>query len=139
MALTDKLENMTATNAAAQSMEGLIDPSTDLAPAEFTKIISDHLSSLSDPEKEFIAAFMTPEFAQAVGILTGSEELYSFLSERADASRTLFPMAKADAQQLLASIQGQTETAVEAPSMTEATTPPEDPEMMLPQGAMSPV
>lgn len=127
--LLDKLQNRQAEDSAEEGLDSSFNPEQDLAQVPDERILSEHLDKLPTEAKEFLAAFMTQEFAQAVGLLTGSEELFNFVNSRADSSRVLMPLPREVAQQIVGEVQQQATVPAEQAAM-----PMEAP--MGPQGAM---
>lgn len=131
--LQSRLANRQADMQAEEAMSASVNTEQGLAPVSGDQVIKEHLNSLAPQEQEFLAAFMTPEFAQAVGLLTGSEELFQFVSSRADSSRTLLPVPAAEAKEFLASMQDPTaEATLQESEMVQEQQP-------APSGAMAPV
>lgn len=134
MLVESQLEEAMATRQAEQGLSDL-DTDTMLSPTPTEQELEEHLSALPPEQQEFMAAFMTPEFAQAVGILTGSEEVFSYLSSRADSNRVLLPLPREVAEQLIGQV---------SPDMAGQPTSPEQPPMdsqppmaAMPQGVMA--
>jgi hypothetical protein len=96
--------------------------------------LESHLSALPEEQQQFLAAFMTPEFAQAVGILTGNEDVFNYLTSRADNSRVLLPLPREVAEQLVG--QMSSPQAQEGPPMPPEQATPMAP-MPQPGGVMS--
>lgn len=79
-------------------------------------ILEEHVNALPDEEKEFLASHMTPEFARAVGVLTGSEDIYNFLNERADRSIALVPVPREMARELMKQAQAESGATAAPPA-----------------------
>jgi hypothetical protein len=68
---------------------------------EQTNAIEEHLDSLPDDDKEFLAAHLSKELAKVVGIVTGSTELESYLESIANPKIALIPIPRDKAQAML--------------------------------------
>lgn len=132
--LLDKLQQMEAAEeetlpSTTAEEEVLVDQVPNEVGEE--QQILERLNALPEDQKGFIAAFMTPEFAQAVGMITGNEQLSQFIQQRADSSRVLLPLPREVAQQLVGQMQGQqTQPSLEQQPQASPSPPPE--------GVMSP-
>lgn len=65
-----------------------------------------HLDSLPEQDKAFVAQYLSPETAKWAGLILGSEEVTNYFSQLADPNITLIPVPKDIAEQQAA--QGQT-------------------------------
>jgi hypothetical protein len=129
MLIEQQLDDAMSTREAEQGLSDL-DTDTMLSSTPTEQELEEHLSALPPEQQEFMAAFMTPEFAQAVGILTGSEEVFSYLSSRADSNRVLLPLPREVAEQIIGQLQ---------PEMAGQPASPEQPpveQQPMPQGVM---
>jgi hypothetical protein len=110
-----QLKSASADMAAADQLESMPTESMLEAP-NLGQALEEHLSALPPEQQEFLAAFMTPEFAQAVGLLTANEEIFNYLASRADSSRALLPLPRETAQQLLSQAGGQPQVPEQTPT-----------------------
>lgn len=119
----EKINNRMVDDDAVESMQ----PELDNVSTEpnIMGAIEEHVNTLPPEEQEFLAAHMTPEFARALGVATGSQEVFDFFNARADNSIALVPVPREKAQEFVAQMSGGAPSASPAP----APTPP-------PSGAM---
>lgn len=125
------LENRIAQREQADDVQGMVDEENmggDITPED----MQEYLDGLPPEQKEFLAYHMTPEFAQAVGIATGSQVAADVFGQMANPEIALIPVPRSMAQELMQQISGQ------APSgqPPEGQPAPDAPQQMA--GPMSP-
>lgn len=86
------------------------------APVDFEAGLEAELTKLPDEQKALIAAHLTPEFAQVIGILFG-DEVGTFFQNRANPNMILVPQRREETQ---AQVQQETPQGAIAPSGTAA-------------------
>lgn len=64
-----------------------------------TQQIQQRLDALPDHDKQFLAQYLTPEFAYAVGLVSG-QDAGQYLSQFVDPNKVLVPVSKQQAQQI---------------------------------------
>jgi hypothetical protein len=109
----DKLENTIAalnqpyTDTTPMEEEGgmddgpMFEDKSGLDGDEVTKAIEEHLDSLPDDDKEFLAAHLSKELAKVIGIVTGSMELESYIESIANPKIALIPIPRDKAQAMM--------------------------------------
>jgi len=83
----------TSSSSANTSNSASAPSSSEYSQPELIQQLDNHLSSLEPQQQEFIAQYLTPEFATALGILFG-EDTAKYFSKYADPSKTLTVVAK---------------------------------------------
>lgn len=66
-----------------------------------TQAIEEHLDSLPEDDKEFLAAHLSTELAKVVGIVTGSMPLEQYLESIANPKIALIPIPRDKAQAMM--------------------------------------
>jgi hypothetical protein len=92
-----------------------------------TQAIEDHLDTLPDDDKEFLAGHLSKEMAMIIGLISGSQMLQQYFESIANPDIALIPVPREKAKEMLAHYQGMQQ---------EATQPPTAPQAQAPQGPM---
>lgn len=71
----------------------------DQADPKIMQAIEQHMNSLPDEQKQFIGAFLTPEFSLAMGIILG-KEAYQYFNSLADPKMALLPIPRDQLEQM---------------------------------------
>ncbi len=79
-------------NTAKATRQNIVEPEEEGNEEEV--MIEQYMDSLPQDQKEAVAPYLAPELANIVGILTGSEALFNYLSKIADPNITLVPTPK---------------------------------------------
>ena len=69
------------------------------------ELFQQHLDSLEEDQKKFVADMTTPETVAWLGLVTGSRRLAETMSKFMDESKAIVPMPRQVAQQLQAQLQ----------------------------------
>lgn len=146
---TDGSANMAPTAAPSISpADSTVAPAMEDPEADKQTIITNltaHLDSLADPDKQFLAEHLTPEFVRAIGLINGPE-VAEYLNQFANPNKVLVPVPRQIAEQYLAqqqaeqgkaAPQGQPQSAQGgAPAMAPPSQPPVSQAPAAPQAGM---
>lgn len=92
--------------------------------------VEEHLSTLPDDDKEFLAGHLSKEMARIIGLVSGSQVLEQYFNSIANPDIALIPVPRAKAQEMLAQFKS---TPTEEQPPVEG--PPAQPQVM-PGGPM---
>ena len=62
--------------------------------------IQEHMATLNNSQKQFVASQLTPETVALIGLVTGSQEMTQYFSKFADPNKVLVPMDRKSVGQL---------------------------------------
>lgn len=99
----------------------------DQSGSEAMQGLIQHLDSLPEEGKAYVAQYLTPEIAKWAGYVLGSDEVYKYFSELADPNITLIPVPTEVAQQMA---QQNSSEGIQQPPMAD---PEAAPQQMAPQ------
>lgn len=115
---SDNISEVTGKDAQTQT------PPSEENGEDLGALFEQRMNELDDEEKEFIAPFLTPEFAEVIRIVF-EEEAGAFFKNLADPQMVLVPMPRAEVEAQIQ--QGQQTTqpqqAVQAPSVPSTQAP----------------
>lgn len=87
-----------------------------------TQEMQQRLDSLPDHDKQFLAQYLTPEFAYAIGLVSG-QDAGQYLSQFVDPNKVLVPLSKQQAQQIQAAAKQQQGQQGQPPAQGQAPAP----------------
>jgi hypothetical protein len=77
------------------------------------QMFKEHLDSLPEDDKEFLAAHISKEMAKLIGLVTGSQMLGQYFDSIANPDIALIPVPRAKAQEMLAKFQASQQAPTE--------------------------
>lgn len=130
-------EDTMAEEPKGSSDDMLIDEDNEIDDSQQVDIIKQHLDTLPDDDKEFLASHLSKEMAKIIGLISGNQVIEQYFESISNPDVALIPVPRGKAQEMLAKYQGMKEQGTQE-AQTEQPPMMEGQAMGVPVGPMQP-